>query len=194
MRVLGRVVVGDQLEFGDGIDRRVHFRVVGEIAARQRDAVVIDLIVERSAAADMLFPRAARSDARGQENERRGIADAAAERERQIEETLVVDHGADVGGFGLDHRGVGGDFQRLRHLTDTKGNIDLRLLIDLYLYAAQVLALKAGGLRLQRVDADGQVEKGKRAVLLRDRGVFQIGARRSSDAVTRCRSRPRWGP
>ena len=46
VRVLGRVVVRHQLEFGDRIHRGIHFGIIGEVAARERNAVEIDLIVE----------------------------------------------------------------------------------------------------------------------------------------------------
>ncbi len=56
VRVLRRVVIRNQLVFGDRVHGRVDFSVVREIASGKRDAIEVNLIVERAAAADMLLP------------------------------------------------------------------------------------------------------------------------------------------
>jgi hypothetical protein len=55
VRVFRRVVVGDELELSDGIDGRIHFGIVGQISAGERDAVEVDLVVKGTTAADV-FP------------------------------------------------------------------------------------------------------------------------------------------
>src|SRR5688572_1746305 len=88
MRILGRVVVGDQLELPDSFDRWRHLVVLRLVSTAERDAVVIGLILEATAAANRSRPRAGGSDARREFHESGGCPHLAAHRERQIEKPL----------------------------------------------------------------------------------------------------------
>src|SRR5438876_919708 len=56
VRVLSRVIIGDELELADGVDRWGDLRIIRKVAARESDAVVVHLVGEGSAAADMFLP------------------------------------------------------------------------------------------------------------------------------------------
>ena len=159
VRILGRVVVGDELELLDRIDRRVHLRVVRQIPAAERDSVVIGHIGEGPAAADRFGPRAARVYPGRELDEARRVADAASQRERQFEEALRLDHEADVGALGLNQRSGARDRHRLSHLADRQADVDGRGLVDLHLDVLHYMGLEAGHGGGHRVPADGKREE-----------------------------------
>ncbi len=112
----------------------------------------------------------------GEKDKRRRVANSAAQREREIKKSLVVDYGADVGRFRLDHRGRRLHLDGLRHLAHAHGEIDSGLLVHLNLDAFHFLPLKALGFDGQSVGPDREVQNRIRSIFSGGRGVGQISS------------------
>ena len=175
MGVFGRVVVGDQLELGDGVDGGVDFGVVRQVAAGEGDAVVIDLILEAAAAGDGLGPGAGGADAGGELDEVGGVADTAAEGKGEVEELFGLDDDADVGGLGLDDGDAALDGHAFGDGADGEADVDSGRLVGLNLDAALDRGVKAGGFRTDIVEPDGQTDEAVGSGAGRDRFESGVG-------------------
>ena len=145
-----------ELELGDGIHRGIHFGIIRQVAATERDAVVVNLILKSAAAGDRLGPRAGWTDARRELDEVRRVADAAAKGERHVEELLRLDDHAHVRRFGLNQGHTALDCNALGDGADCESDVDGCRLIRLNLNSALDVSAKTARLRCQIVGSDGK--------------------------------------
>ncbi len=134
--VLRALIVVDELELADGIDRRM---VVADGAAlvgvHDRDAVDIGLVRVADGTADVqavvlgvgrIRPRARCRciNAGCEQHEVERITHVATERDGQVLDLLRRDRGADVGGLGLDAGRGGRDGDGLLHLSGLEHEVE----------------------------------------------------------------------
>ena len=160
--IFGRQIVGHHAELAHGVHAGLHglgLKSDGPARISQRVVHAIDihlyLVAMLTAGGENAFALRPRSAGRGGAGGP-GQLEIVAPVERHFHDALVLDHGSDHGGLGIQQGRRGADADAFRHRAGLQRKIDPRRLAHVQLDLRDFLDGKALGGRFERVPANGQ--------------------------------------